>query len=59
MSRSSTQEALFAAIEKVISDELPDYAGNATTQAEILANLALAYRYASGGPQPGNTVVDR
>ena len=46
------QDALFAEICRIAqSDELKEH--YVPKQAEILVDLALAYRYAAGGAQPG------
>ncbi|KSU52881.1 hypothetical protein [Microbacterium enclense] len=58
MGQRETQAALFAAIEEhtktVLSSSL-----NSAPKAAALADLALAYRYASGGPQPGSVTVEK
>lgn len=48
---SSAQQAIFEMIEKTAKDaRLEEY--YVEQRAEILKGLALAYRYAAGGPQP-------
>ena len=57
MAKSEAQEELFTQIAALASSsELSQY--GADGQAQILRNLALAYRYVAGGPQPGGTASD-
>lgn len=54
---SAAQQAIFDMIEKTAKDPRLEEAYYAEQRAEILKNLALAYRYASGGPQPGGAAA--
>lgn len=47
---NSFRNKLYAALEKTV-DELEEY--SAAQRAQPLANVALAFRYAYGGQQPG------
>ena len=56
----SAKEEAFTAIFteiKTIIDELDGYAVH--DRATILQSLALSYRYASGGAQPGSATVEK
>ncbi|MCK2024585.1 hypothetical protein KZC52_16780 [Microbacterium sp. kSW2-24] len=53
--QSSTKAALYGAITTEIGN-LSKIGGTAP-RARALAELALAYRYVSGGEQPGSTAV--
>ena len=46
----AAQVALFKKIESLV---------DGTNRYDQLDKLALAYRYVSGGPQPGNTTVTK
>jgi hypothetical protein len=48
---TSAKAALFAAIEAEVAN-VPKI-GNVAGRAHTLVDLALAYRYTLGGPQPG------
>lgn len=48
---SSAKAALYGAIEAEVANV--SKIGNTTGRARALSELALAYRYVSGGPQPG------
>ncbi len=50
---TNTQQALYAQIEEIATNAVPKL-GNAIVQAQALRDLALAYRFAAGGPQPGS-----
>jgi hypothetical protein len=54
----SARDALYKAIEaqakSVIEDEYP-----VIQAAPILRDLAIAYRAANGGPQPGSVVIEK
>lgn len=55
--QTATQEAIFADIRRVL--ESGDIAKQgAFRQGEIIRELALAFRYAAGGPQPGSVNVE-
>lgn len=51
---ADTQARIFVAIATAV-DELADY--DPTVKAVALEKLALAYRYAAGGTQPGASVI--
>lgn len=56
-SKSAAYNAIFEEIERQLkSEELNQY--TAHDQAKIVRDLALAFRYASGGAQPGGGAVD-
>ncbi|CAN7518205.1 hypothetical protein LJR042_003539 [Microbacterium maritypicum] len=50
--RESTKAALFAAIEAELADVSKLSALG--SRVKVVHDLALAYRYAAGGPQPGS-----
>ncbi|WP_210651330.1 hypothetical protein [Nocardioides sp. SYSU D00065] len=51
--KTETQEKLFSKIAEV-ADSVDQYSSHPDAQARMLVNLALAYRHAAGGAQPGN-----
>lgn len=55
-SKTETHDALLEQIHR-LAGEVSDYPEIA--QAEMLVNLALAYRYVAGGPQPGGHPVEK
>jgi len=56
--KNKAQLAVFAAIEKEAADV--DAANvNSGTKAAIVRDLALAYRFAAGGSQPGSIHVEK
>lgn len=57
-SKTETQDRLFEAIKTVTKaiEGMSEYAGP-QTQAQALRDLALAYRYAAGGQQPGGVTL--
>lgn len=54
---NEAQEALFAAITEVVP-KLDGYS-NASARANILKDLALAFRLTAGGAQPGGINVEK
>jgi hypothetical protein len=56
--KTEAQEALFAAITKATAQVARDYPNSSGNQATALESLALAYRYAAGGAQPGSAQVE-
>lgn len=54
--KTDAQDALFDAITKTTEEALGAHA-SVTARASALRDLALAYRYAAGGQQPGASVV--
>jgi len=50
------QHALFEAITKATADSA---ALSTSVRATALAQIALAFRYASGGTQPGSVVIEK
>ena len=54
---SNAQQALFTAIQEVVAVGVPALENTPGAQAELLRDLALAYRYAAGGLQPGTLEV--
>lgn len=55
---AEAQKAVFAQIVRV-AKVIENSGTNSGTQAEAVANLALALRYAVGGPQPGTSVITK
>lgn len=53
---SAAQEALYAEIERQ-TKELESLDAGALIDAEVLTNLATAFRLVNGGPQPGSSTV--
>lgn len=54
--KTAAQDALFDQIHATLTDgQLLKY--SAPARAQTLVDLALAYRYAAGGPQPGGGTV--
>lgn len=51
---SNTQQQIFTSIDRILG-EISGH--NLGSQAEIVKNLAVAFRLAAGGPQPGGSVV--
>lgn len=56
-SKESAQVALFVAITEQVAN-LSKITSTAA-RADALAQLALAYRYAAGGAQPGSVTVEK
>ena len=54
--KEDAQHALFTAIAKAVGD-LEELGYDPTVRAEALESLALAYRYAAGGAQPGASAI--
>jgi hypothetical protein len=54
--KSDAQEAIYAGISRIagIIEHVP-----ANAQATIVRDLAVAYRLAAGGTQPGSGIVDK
>jgi hypothetical protein len=52
--QAEARDAIYQAIEETVT-ESRDWAPG--QRAEVLRDLALAYRYVLGGPQPGSTQV--
>ena len=57
MSQSEAQKSLFTLIQKTTEES--ERVENLGRRSEILANLALAFRYAAGGQQPGSVHVEK
>lgn len=55
--KDQAQEALFEKITAEVNDI--NQSTNRLNRAAILRDLALAYRYASGGSQPGSVIVEK
>jgi hypothetical protein len=55
---NDTQATLYDAI-KTTTDQVMAADGNPAVRAKALQSLALAYRYLSGGAQPGSVVVEK
>ena len=57
--KEEAQDALFAEIKRQIENLGQSNAGNASYQSNALRDIALAYRYAAGGAQPGSLTVEK
>lgn len=56
MSKSTTQDAIFAEIERQVK-AIEANGVQPTPAAALVKNLATAYRLVAGGQQPGGSVV--
>jgi len=56
--RGEAQEALMKEITRQVS-ALTGKTGHVGVLASVVRDFALAYRYASGGPQPGSVTVEK
>lgn len=52
MGKTDTQTAIFKKIQEA-TEAIPKEGRSITSYGDTLVQLALAYRYASGGSQPG------
>lgn len=58
MAKIDTQNVLFDVIAKAVT-ELDTSGVHISSKADALRDLALAYRYASGGQQPGAITIQK
>lgn len=55
---NQAQDAVFAQVVR-LTKVIENSGSSSLVQSEALANVALAFRYALGGPQPGTSVVSK
>ena len=56
MAQDDTRTAIYDAIKKVAEDS-KEYSG--TTASAMVRDVAMAYRFVAGGPQPGGLHIDK
>ena len=56
--KGEAQNAIFEGITRVAGELEAKHAYQPQNAAEVLVRLALAYRHAAGGPQPGSPTTE-